>query len=52
MSQGSSTPVYRVIGLMLGTSLDGVDLALCEFHKADSWSYKMVRAETVPLQMI
>ncbi len=52
MSQGSSTPVYRVIGLMSGTSLDGVDLALCEFRKADTWSYKIVRAETVPFQMI
>jgi anhydro-N-acetylmuramic acid kinase len=40
---------YDVIGLMSGTSLDGVDIAYCKFifdnHK---WEYEIVKAETVP----
>ena len=41
--------VYRVIGLMSGTSLDGVDLASCVFTLNDnSWSYRIDVAETFP----
>ncbi|MEI6456610.1 MAG: anhydro-N-acetylmuramic acid kinase [bacterium] len=40
---------YRVIGLMSGTSLDGVDIAFCEFRfKAEQWHYSILKAETVP----
>lgn len=39
--------VYKVIGLMSGTSLDGVDLAYCEFVYDKSWKYKIVCAETI-----
>ena len=41
--------VYRVIGLMSGTSLDGVDLASCVFTLNDNcWSYRIDVAETFP----
>lgn len=34
---------------MSGTSLDGVDLALCEFNKeSNQWKYKIIEAETIP----
>jgi anhydro-N-acetylmuramic acid kinase len=40
---------YRVIGLMSGTSLDGVDLAYCVFTKNDAhWSYQIEQAVTLP----
>jgi anhydro-N-acetylmuramic acid kinase len=38
---------YRVIGVMSGTSLDGIDLAYCEFTKKDNWTYKILAAETI-----
>jgi anhydro-N-acetylmuramic acid kinase len=39
--------VYRVIGCMSGTSLDGLDIALCEFVKnAHSWESKIIKAIT------
>lgn len=40
---------YQVIGVMSGTSLDGVDLAHCVFTKHDDrWEYKITQATTIP----
>lgn len=40
---------YTVSGLMSGSSLDGVDLAFCEFFKEGSgWDFRIVFAETIP----
>ena len=39
---------YNVIGLMSGTSLDGVDIAYCRFTIENSeWKYEIVHAETI-----
>ena len=41
--------IYHVIGLMSGTSLDGLDIAFCEFNMDDNrWIYKIQCAETIP----
>lgn len=40
---------YRVIGVMSGSSMDGVDLAYCEFELINNnWEYKIVAAQTIP----
>jgi anhydro-N-acetylmuramic acid kinase len=40
---------YKVIGLMSGTSLDGLDVAYCEFElKGKNWSYQILTGETFP----
>jgi anhydro-N-acetylmuramic acid kinase len=40
--------IYRVIGVMSGTSLDGLDFAYCEFELKDGkWHYTMGAAETI-----
>jgi len=40
---------YKVIGLMSGTSLDGLDIAFCVFtEKNDKWSFQIKNAETIP----
>jgi anhydro-N-acetylmuramic acid kinase len=42
-------PVYKAIGLMSGTSLDGLDLAYCRFWEdAAGWHFKIEVAETIP----
>ena len=39
---------YKVIGVMSGTSLDGVDIAFCEFEESGKgWQYKIDFAETI-----
>lgn len=36
------------IGLMSGTSLDGLDICLAEFEKKDKWHFKILKSETLP----
>jgi anhydro-N-acetylmuramic acid kinase len=37
------------MGIMSGTSLDGLDLAICSFdQKGETWSYRILYTETVP----
>jgi len=38
---------YSVIGLMSGTSGDGLDIAYCQFAKSNKWSYEILKCETV-----
>lgn len=39
---------YTLIGLMSGTSGDGLDIAHCHFEYRDEWAYEIVKAQTVP----
>ncbi|MCF1750362.1 anhydro-N-acetylmuramic acid kinase [Mariniradius sediminis] len=39
---------YKVVGLMSGTSGDGLDIAYCEFEKNDTWAFSIRTAETAP----
>lgn len=38
---------YNIIGVMSGTSLDGLDLAYLNFSLNEEWTYKIIKAETV-----
>jgi anhydro-N-acetylmuramic acid kinase len=41
--------VYKVIGMMSGTSLDGIDLSLAFYSKSNSnWSYEAILCKTFP----
>ena len=48
----TGTP-YNVIGLMSGTSLDGVDIAYCRFTLENGrWIYEIIHAETIPYSSV
>jgi len=38
---------YKVLGIMSGTSLDGVDIAWIHFIKGAQWEFKILKAETI-----
>ncbi|HOH99650.1 MAG TPA: anhydro-N-acetylmuramic acid kinase [Bacteroidales bacterium] len=43
----TSTPI--IAGLMSGTSLDGLDIAVCQFNQQDEgWGYRILAAATIP----
>ncbi len=43
-----SNPSYSMIGLMSGTSGDGLDLAYCHYEKSDQWSFEILHSMTIP----
>ncbi|WP_415328235.1 anhydro-N-acetylmuramic acid kinase [Chryseobacterium sp. MMS23-Vi53] len=40
--------ISHAIGLMSGTSLDGLDICFVKFEKQDFWSFQILKAETIP----
>jgi len=39
----------KILGVMSGTSVDGLDLALCKFgFSKGKWYYKLIQADTIP----
>lgn len=39
---------FRVLGVMSGTSLDGIDLAYLAFTRENGWEASILKAETIP----
>ena len=40
--------LYNVVGIMSGTSLDGLDFVLVEFFKEIKWQFKLISSSTYP----
>lgn len=44
----SSSQTYKMLGLMSGTSLDGLDIVLTSLTISDNkWKYKLLYCETI-----
>jgi len=41
------TQTYHVLGVMSGTSLDGIDLCCARFNYSDRWDYQILKAKTI-----
>ena len=39
---------YNVIGVMSGTSVDGLDVSFCRFTKNKKWQYEILNSKTYP----
>ncbi len=46
MENNNKTQKYNVIGMMSGTSCDGIDLALVKFYKNTSWQFEVLKTKT------
>lgn len=40
--------ILHALGLMSGTSLDGLDICYVKFEKQSEWSFQILKAETLP----
>lgn len=41
--------LYRVIGVMTGTSMDGIDVVYCHIYFDELWTYKIIKAGCKPI---
>ncbi|PQA90653.1 anhydro-N-acetylmuramic acid kinase [Chryseobacterium shigense] len=39
---------FQALGLMSGTSLDGLDICFAAFEKENDWNFQILKAETLP----
>ena len=42
---------YSVIGVMSGTSLDGLDIVYCQLLLDNKWSYNIIKSKTYQYQV-